>query len=94
MSFAPINFGKDFNNATETAKRRARYGHRSWIRWKAKTGEAMIAPVNYANVKLALLAIGTQGKFAMFCGDDGVQIMMRWRNGINLLSHQKLGINY
>lgn len=49
--------------AGETARRKARYGHRDWLLWRDRDGMLYAAPATPYTCKLAMLATGTQKTF-------------------------------
>jgi hypothetical protein len=63
--------------ATDTARRKSRYGHRQWIVWREPAGEYRAELATAANLKRAMLDTGTQGKFWGWCA-DGCPTVLRW----------------
>ena len=52
----------------ETLRRKARYGHRSYLYWTSKDGAFHFAPYCKAGIKSALLDVGGKGRFYWFDG--------------------------
>lgn len=65
--------------ATQTAIRKARYGHRDWIVWTDRQGTHHAERVTAEAVKAAMLAIGTQGHFRLYSGGSPHPMMVDWR---------------
>lgn len=77
--------------ASQFARRKAQYGHRSWCVWRMKNGSVCAARVSPEVVKEALLAVGTQGRFTFYSASDSIPTSVGWRIGINILSNVKGG---
>ena len=65
------------DTAFQVAKRKARYGHKSYIVWTDRTGEQQYALYNKQNLKQAILAVGTSGKFYWLDASTGVSNIAR-----------------
>lgn len=50
----------------ETLRRKARFGHRSYLYWTGREGEFRHAPYGKAGIKAALLDVGAKGRFFWF----------------------------
>lgn len=81
------------DDATIVARRKARYGHRSWIVWKDKKGQKFAARCTPEAVKAAMLACGTQGKFVREYA-DGTGMVVSWSLGAMWLKSAKSGWLY
>ena len=73
-------------------QRKARFGHRDWVVWRARDGQDYYGRKSPATVKAAMLASGTQGRFTLVTANDGWPIWATWRIGLNLLAWMKHGI--
>lgn len=62
-----------------TAERKSRYGRNEWLFWRDARGAEHIAPKSRANLKTALLACGTKGRFTLLIGGIGHRV--NWRMG-------------
>lgn len=75
----------------ETAKRKARYGHRDWLVWIGRDGKRYAAPRTAESLKAALLASGTQGKFSMYCANDAQGWNIGWWHGVIMFKNARGG---
>ena len=50
----------------EELRRKARFGHRSYLYWTAPNGEFRFAPYGKVGLKAALLSVGARGRFYWF----------------------------
>jgi len=48
---------------SEKLRRKARYGHRSYLYWHGRNGEFRHAPYSREGIKAALLEVGAKGRF-------------------------------
>lgn len=77
-------------NAYSIARDKAQTGHRHWIAWEGRDGEACAARLNAETLKIALLASGTKGRFVHYAKDRHGMII-NWQLGITYLSNIKHG---
>lgn len=70
------------------AKKKARYGHKSWIVWRDRDGIWNAAVESVETIKAAMLAVGTQGRWTAVSRIDHVQ---RWRDGVRILGNARVG---
>lgn len=77
-----IRTPKPSENAWDCARYMQRYGHRDWMAWRRRDGVAFYAPVCAANIKQALLDVGTQGHYTLYV-DGGAGMLMKWALGVN-----------
>jgi hypothetical protein len=77
------------HDACETARRKARYGLRSWVRWQDAAGRWYAAPLSRDAMKAALLAVGTKrsGIVVHHRGDNHGQLC-NWNMGVRI--HRQL----
>lgn len=50
-------------NALDQLRRKARYGHRSYVYWYDADGALSFEPYGRAGIKRALLSVGGKGRF-------------------------------
>ncbi len=50
----------------EELRRKARYGHRSYLYWSSAAGELGFAPYGRDGLKAAILEVGAKGRFYWF----------------------------
>lgn len=50
----------------EELRRKARYGHRSYVYWTDHAGSLQWAPYDKAGLKTAILSVGAKGRFYWF----------------------------
>lgn len=74
----------------QEAQRKARYGHRTWVFYRDRSGESHAARADAHTVKAAMLACGTQGSWTLLCS-DGTPMRVTWRVGLIVLSNAKFG---
>lgn len=67
-----------YSDAYAMARRKAQYGHRSWLVWSNKQGETFAAVMNADSLKKAMLATGTQGWFLIVGPKRGEDDICRW----------------
>jgi hypothetical protein len=67
----------------------ARYNHKDYVEWTEPDGTQAFGLKNYANIKRAMLATGTQKKFRMYSGTTGfivswsmASVWLRWHKAI------------
>jgi hypothetical protein len=63
--------------AFQIAQRKARYGHKSYLVWTDRSGEQQYALYNKANIKRAILDVGTKGRFYWLSASTGVSNIAR-----------------
>jgi hypothetical protein len=73
----------------ETAKRKARYGHKDWIVWTDRTGTQHAERLSPASMKRCLLDVGTNGRFSKIGASTGISLLGYWRIGINIINQFK-----
>lgn len=61
----------------QEAVRKARYGHKAYIVWTDRAGIQRYALYNKQNIKLAILAVGTKGRFYWLDASTGVSNIAR-----------------
>lgn len=76
-------------DAYETARKKARYGHKDWIVWTEKTGTRFAAPKSRESIKAALLAVGTQGRFSLIGASNAVSFVVCWSLGTQMMRNVK-----
>lgn len=79
------------DGAFDYAKRMSRYGHKDWIVYRDRNGALNARRISAESVKLALLAVGTQGKFTLIPGDGSHNWIVSWHLGINFILNLKAG---
>lgn len=62
----------------QDVQKKARYGHANWLFWTDHAGVNYAGRVNQENVKAAMLAIGTKGRFYEIAGSTGTLHRMNW----------------
>ena len=80
------------DDAGQVARTKSRYGHRSWIVWKARDGKKCAARCSPETVKLAMLASGTQGEFVKYQANDSTGMMVDWSMAAMWLRSAKAGV--
>lgn len=68
----------------EQLRKKARYGHKSYLHWVSKDGEFCWAPYGKAGVKDAILAVGTKGRFYWLDGSGNSNIARKFSYMIHL----------
>jgi hypothetical protein len=71
--------------ATSAVDRKAKYGKRDWIRWRDKSGILQADLFTEDNVREAMNAMGTQGRFTLIHAKSGIHEVVKWRMGMNFL---------
>lgn len=58
----------------EELRRKARYGHRSWLYWTGRDGGLRFAPYGKDGLKAAILEVGAKGRLYWFdeCGNSNI----------------------
>ncbi len=87
MKSAPVLTGQ---YAGQEASRKARYGRKEWILWRARDGQIYATHRTPESIKTAMLATGTAGHFSLI-GTDGHGMRVSWRIAVNILRQSKLG---
>ena len=64
----------------DEARRKARYGRKSWLWWRDRDGIEHAAAETAESLKAALLASGTKGRFVRFSGARSERV--GWRVGV------------
>lgn len=82
------------NDAIAIARRRARYGRKSWIVWRDKTERVYAAPCTPEAVKSAMLAMGTQGTFTKYQRGSSSGMIITWSIGAMWLRCARAGHFY
>jgi hypothetical protein len=75
----------------ETAVRKARHGHRDWLYWRDRAGQAQIGPATAENLKAAMLACGTQKSFTLIEGNTTRFHKMTWPIAVTHRAHALRG---
>ena len=81
------------SEASAYAKKKARYGHRDWIIYRAKDGGVIASRRSAESLKAALLNVGVKGRFTCYSASDCVPQAIGWSIGIIMLSNTKHGWN-
>lgn len=72
------------------ARRMARQGHRDWLCWMDRNGNRFAARCTAANLKAAMLATGTQGRFTRYEASTGTALSSSsWSVATIWLKNQK-----
>lgn len=79
------------SEAPAIAKRRARYSDYDWIAWRDRDGTWRAARASAEAVKIAMLAVGTQGKIYQYQSRTGWPHMMSWKIANNVRCHLERG---
>jgi hypothetical protein len=74
--------------AYQDAKKKATYGHKSWIVWCTHDGEIFADYETPSSIKRAMLALGTQGRWTTISG-RGLTFVQRWRDGVRAIKNSK-----
>lgn len=77
------------DQAWAIAMRKERYGRYNWIGWVDRQGIRQADWQTYANIKEAMLSMGTKGRLVSF--SSGVIHSFGWRIAVNMLTHAKFG---
>ena len=75
--------------ALADAGRKARFGHRDWVAYRASDGREMAAPLSREAVKAAMLAVGCSGRFYLISASTGVLNRQTWALGCLLFRNAK-----
>ena len=76
--------------SADQARRKARYGHKDFIRISEADG---YAPLSVSNIKRALLAAGTSGKIYVIAANNALTHRWSWRMGVqNIRNAKHIGI--
>ncbi|ADO59894.1 hypothetical protein [Paenibacillus polymyxa] len=76
----------------QTAKRKARYGHRDWVYWKDENGDEHTEVKSSSSVKKAMISVGSKGRYFVVCANNGNLMLGNWRMGITMINNTKYGI--
>lgn len=79
------------SDAFNTARRKARYGHKDWLVYADKSGEWFAEAVTSDTLKRCLLASGTQGMWYLIGPRRGDESIGRWWMGINMIRQRNRG---
>lgn len=77
------------DDVSATARRKARYGRRSWLIWKDRQGKTVAAVCSPESVKQAMLATGTQGFFLKVQAGAWTGLAIDWSTAAMWLRHAK-----
>lgn len=69
------------------ARRKATHSDYAWLCWEDRDGARKAMRVTRRNVKAALLETGTQGFIVLYPARGGFPTLVRWREGVMLLSN-------
>lgn len=69
---------------------KAKRSRQDWIVWIDKKGEKHAAKLEYRTVKMAMLAVGTQGEFWHYAR-EGFAWVRSWQEGVIFLANLKNG---
>jgi len=61
----------------DAIRRKARFGHRSYVVWTDRNGELQHGIYNKATIKRAILAVGTNGRFTWLDASTGISNIAR-----------------
>lgn len=75
----------------EVAARKARYGHKDWIIRRERDSREQAALCTADAIKLALLAVGTQGRFVRLSASTATGTLIRWKLGLTMLRNCRCG---
>jgi hypothetical protein len=86
-TFEPTALELERGRAFAELRRKARYGHRSYVYWTDREGALRWAPYGRDGIKAAILAVGAKGRFSLL-DEGGVSTAFRslrsmllvWRN--------------
>jgi hypothetical protein len=78
-------------HAAQTARRRARYGHRNWIVWVNRGGVTCAAPASADTLKRAILDTGTQGLFYLYSKDGTTFSSSSFRIAVTWFKNARAG---
>ena len=67
----------------------ARYTHKDYLRWVGKDSQPVVAIRSAANIKAALLAIGTKGYFHLYEASTAHSSIVKWRQGVSMFNWAK-----
>lgn len=73
----------------QEAQRKARYGHKDWISYRTRDGEAVCERFCRASVKRALLAVGTKGNFTVIAASTAIGHRYNWAMGLLAIRNAK-----
>lgn len=74
------------SSAFEIARRKARYGHKTWLVYRRRDGSHVTRLYTADAIKAAMLATGTRGRFWWISGSSGTgNICQSWHYAIHLL---------
>lgn len=73
-----------FQDAMKLAKRKAHYGHRTWIVWKDRDGNGYAERMSAASIKTALLMVGTACRDLWQVYDDGALAKFGFKGWITM----------
>ena len=69
----------------EHLRRKARYGHRSYLYWYDRSGAFQWALYSRAGIKRAILDVGTNGRFYWFDGAGVSNVARSFRYMLHLM---------
>lgn len=76
-------------DAFAAARRKSRNG--SYIVWKNKAGEFLHAPRNPKNLKRAMLAVGTAGRFTEISSPTAAGFVVNWGIAVIMRRNYRYG---
>jgi len=80
-------------NVHTIAGYKAKTSRQDWVVWIDKRGEKHAAKLEYRTVKLAMLAVGTQGEFWRYSRETWAWVCS-WQEGVIFLANLKAGTYY
>lgn len=79
------------NPDMDVVRRRVLRSQYDWLVWKDADGVRYAARRSLFSIKQAMLAVGTGGKFLMYCARSVAPMSICWRQGLILRNNTRRG---